>query len=124
MKYRKYYYTNKRLKSLTIDDYLNLLHNVEEHNRKGDNITYKAQCPLKHNHPNNDQTSSFVISKGDKVEVVYTCMSQGGPKGKCNQKALTDWFINQFKKNKILQSEFPLGYDWHKKFGRHKHEER
>jgi len=121
---RRYSYTNKRLGSLTIQDYLNLLEGVEEHSRKDDNVTFKSRCPLNKNHLNGDRNNSFIISRGNKVDVVYSCMSQGGPKGKCNQKALTDWFINQFKKNKILQSEFPLGYDWHKKFGRHKHEER
>ena len=51
-------------------------------------------------------------------------MSQGGPKGKCNQKALTNWFIKKFKENKVLTNAFPMGYEWHKKWGRHTHEER
>ena len=124
MKTRRYYYTTKRLGSLTIQDHLNLLTNVEEHSRKDDNVTYKARCPLNHNHSNGDRNPSFIISNGRKQSVVYTCMSQGGDKGKCNQKALTDWFVNKFKENKLLQSEFPLGYDWHKKWGRQTHEER
>ena len=121
---RRYYYTSKRLGSLTIQDYLHLLTNVEEHSRKDDNVTYKARCPLHHNHSNGDRNSSFIISRGNKVDVVYSCMSQGGPKGKCNQKALTNWFIKKFKENKILTNDFPMFYEWHKKWGRHTHEER
>ena len=117
-KRNRYYYTNNRLRSLTIDDYLNVLENVEEKDSKSDNITYKARCPLHHNHANGDRNNSFIISRGNKVEVVYTCMSQGGPKGKCNQKALTNWFVNKFKENRILTNEFPMGPKWHKKHGR------
>ena len=118
---RRYYYTSKRLGSLTIQDYLNQLTNVEEHSRKDKNITYKARCPLHHNHPNGDRNSSFIISNGRYQDVVYHCMSQGGDKGKCNQKVLTDWFVKRFKELKLLTKDFPLGYDWHKKHGRLQH---
>jgi hypothetical protein len=124
-KRNRYYYTNNRLRSLTIDDYLNVLENVEEHSRKYDNVTYKARCPLHHNHAHGDNTiktnrklsSSFIISKGDKgQEVVYTCMSQGGPKGLCNQKALTSWFIKKFKELKLLTNR--LRPEWPSNHGR------
>jgi len=124
-KRNRYYYTNNRLRSLTIDDYLNVLENVEEYRRHYDNVTYKARCPLHHNHAHGDNTiktnrklsSSFIISKGDKgQEVVYTCMSQGGPKGLCNQKALTSWFIKKFKELKLLTNR--LRPEWPSNHGR------
>ena len=34
------------------------------------------------------------------------------------QKALTNWFVNKFKENRILTNEFPMGPKWHKKHGR------
>ena len=118
---RRYSYTTKRLSNLDITDYLNLLSNVREKNKKDNNVTYEARCPLNHNHANGDRNPSFIISKGNKQNVVYTCLSQGGPKGKCNQEALTNWFVTKFRENKILQSFFPVGYQWHKKHGRLHH---
>ena len=124
-KINRYYYTNNRLRSLTIDDYLNVLENVEEYRRHYDNVTYKARCPLHHNHAQGDNglnkrnkiSSSFIISRGDKgQEVVYHCQSQGGPSGSCNQKALTRWFIKKFKELKLLTNN--LRPEWPNNHGR------
>ena len=96
------------MNSLTIQDYLNCLEDYEIKNEAGYNTTWTSRCPLHHNHPNGDRNKSFIISRGTKGQiVVYTCRAPGGDTGKCNQKALTSWFVKQFKNKNLLSVKWP-----------------
>ena len=96
----------KRKRSKSLQDYLSVLKNVSK--RKQEKESYLASCPLGFNHNNNDDPKkystingkikwgqpSLLISKGDRVNVIYYCLSNGNGRGdeKCNQKNLTAWF--------------------------------
>ena len=96
-------YIKKGLTCLKVDDYLALLENVKQKNQnKHGVITFNARCPLHHNHPNGDRNPSLIISRGNKRNVIYFCMSQGGKKGKCSNDKLAHWFSNKFKEGRAL----------------------
>ena len=100
---RKKYYNTSRFDSLTLQDHLDQLENVSENRyAKENNKTYLARCPLHHNHNNGDRNPSLIISRGNKRNVVYFCMSQGGKKGKCSNDKLAHWFSNRFKEVRAL----------------------
>ena len=82
----------KRKRSKSLQDYLSVLKNVSK--RKQEKESYLASCPLGFNHNNNDANPSLLISKGNRVNVIYYCLSNGNGRGqeKCNQKNLTAWF--------------------------------
>ncbi len=103
-------YIKRGLTCLTIDDYLAPLENVQEENKNKHGVaTYRARCPLHHNHPNGDRTPSLLVSKGVTQPVIYYCQSQGGDFGPCNNRNLTNWFARQFKKTKKL---YTYGYGY------------
>jgi|TARA_B100001971_G_C17748297_1_gene314142 hypothetical protein len=101
---RKTYNNTSRFDSLTLRDHLDQLENVSERRyaTKDDGKSYEARCPLHHNHPNGDRNPSLIISRGNKRNVVYFCMSQGGKKGKCSNDKLAHWFSNKFKEGRAL----------------------
>ena len=115
-------YNKKGLTCLTVDDYLELLEDVEVENKNDDGSVgmYRTRCPLHHNHANGDRAPngnpSFMIGEGVTQAVVYLCQSQG--KGPCNNKNLTRWFVRQFKKNKKIYSDgYDLSYRTQRKAG-------
>ena len=102
--YTKYNPKKKyNFKALTVPDYLNVLPGFKKEKKDG---SYLCHCPLDFNHPNNDETPSLLISKGENQVVVY-CQSHGGGNGHfndgvCTQKEILKWFNRQFKLNGTL----------------------
>jgi len=91
---------------LTIQDHLNVLSNDYERKSNG---SYLCRCPLKHNHPHEDETKSLVISEGRDQSVVYYCLSHGGNgnnmhfnDGECTQKKLSAKFHQLLRDNGTL----------------------
>ena len=117
-------YNKKGLTCLTVDDYLELLEDVEVEDTNEDGVsTYRTRCPLHHNHEHGDRkpngNPSFMIGEGVTQAVVYLCQSHHGKgKGPCNNKNLTNWFVRQFKKNKKIYSDgYDLSYRTQRKVG-------
>ena len=94
---------------LTIQDHLNVLSNDYERKSNG---SYLCRCPLKHNHPHEDETKSLVISEGRDRSVVYYCLSHGGNgnnmhfnDGACTQKKLAAKFHTLLRENGTLDKK-------------------
>ena len=100
----KYHYDK-----LTIQDYLDVLSSNYEETKRG---SYLCKCPLKHNHPNEDETKSLVLSEGRDQNVVFYCLSHGGNEnnmhfndGQCTQKKLSAKFHYLLKDNGTLDKK-------------------
>ena len=100
---------NYHYDKLTIQDYLDVLSSDYEQTKKG---SYLCKCPLKHNHPHEDETKSLVLSEGRDQNVVFYCLSHGGNEnnmhfndGECTQKKLSAKFHYLLKDNGTLDKK-------------------